>query len=230
MNNNPPSSKSVLRRLVIILGALLGIAFYAYGWNVTHISLDEVQDPTRQASVQRAMRGLLSPDIFARDNKQESSFVEFQIGCPAGEQPEGRVPVQGSDRAYVVFTPPCADSEDVVNVTGYNFPADAIARIQLYREGEQSLPFNLAKGTGAEATASAETLFDVDSAGYFNVNVVVPKGRGVSGKLQQIDLFLHFRDKTIHGFKIDFQGELSESRLVQLNTIDIIAQDDLIIA
>jgi phosphonate ABC transporter permease subunit PhnE len=188
VNNNPPSSRSALRRLLLVLAVLAGVAFYAYGWNTTHISLNEVQDPTRQASVQRAMRELLSPDIFTRNNVQRSLFVEFPIGCPAGEQPEGRVPVQGSDQAYVIFTPPCADTEAVINVKGYNFPADAIARIQLYREGEQSLPFNLATGTGAEATASNEAIFDIDSAGYFNVNVVVPKGRGISGQVQQIEI------------------------------------------
>jgi phosphonate ABC transporter permease subunit PhnE len=186
VNNHPPSSRLVLRRLVIILGILAGIAFYAYGWNVTHISLDEVQDPTRQASVQRAMRGLLSPDIFTRENVQETSFVNFQIGCPAGQLPDNRAAVEGSS-AYVIFTPPCADSDETVNVKGYNFPADAIARIQLYRQGEQSLPFKLVVGTGAAATVSEEAVFDIDSAGYFNVNVKVPKGRGLNG-VQQIEI------------------------------------------
>jgi phosphonate ABC transporter permease subunit PhnE len=187
---------------LIVIAVLAGVAFYAYGWNTTHISLDEVQDPIRQSSLQRAMRELLSPDIFTRNNVQRSLFVEFPIGCPAGEQPEGRVPVQGSDEAYVIFTPPCADSEDVINVKGYHFPADAIARIQLYREGQQSLPFNLAKGTGAEATSSNEAVFDIDSAGYFDVDVVVPKGRGLSGQ-QQIEIqsavptgWPHFSDTT----------------------------------
>ncbi len=188
MNNNPPSSRSALRRLLIVLVVLAGIAFYAYGWNTTRISLDEVRDPTRQSAVQRAMRELLSPDIFTRNNVQRSLFVEFYIGCPAGEQPEGRVPVQGSDEAYVIFAPPCADMDGVINVKGYNFPADAIARIQLYLEGGQSLPFKLTKGTGAQAESSDEAIFDIDNEGYFNVDVKVPKGRGLSGKLQQIEI------------------------------------------
>jgi len=76
----------------------------------------------------------------------------------------------------------------VVNLKGYNFPAAAIARVQLYQEGEQSLPFKLAEGTGEDASVSDEAVFDIDSAGYFEVSVKVPKGRGLSGKLHQVEI------------------------------------------
>jgi phosphonate ABC transporter permease subunit PhnE len=187
VNNNIPSSRSALRQFMIVLGVVAGVVFYAYGWNTTDISLDEVKDETRRASVQRAMRELLSPDIFTRDREQKSSFITFQIGCPAGDLPDGRADVEGSD-AYVIFTPPCADVDEIVNIKGYKFPLDAIARIQLYREGEQSLPFKLVTGTGEDATVSDEAVFDVDNAGYFNVNVKIPKERGLSGQTHQIEV------------------------------------------
>ncbi|MCZ7544376.1 MAG: hypothetical protein M5R40_12975 [Anaerolineae bacterium] len=102
-NKVPRSSRSALRRLLLVLGIVIGVVIYAYGWTTTDISLDEVQDPVRQASVQRAMRELLSPDLFTRDRENRSFFVEFAIGCPEGDLPEGRADT--GDEAYVIFTP-----------------------------------------------------------------------------------------------------------------------------
>jgi ABC-type phosphate/phosphonate transport system permease subunit len=185
-NNDLRSSRSALRQLVIVLAIVIGVAIYAYGWNTTDISLDEVQDETRQASVQRAMRELLSPDLFTRDREQKPLLVEFQIGCPSGDLPDGRVNTDSD--AYMVFTPPCADPDDIVNITGYDFPAGAIARIQLVQESGQKLPFKLADVTGAEAEVSEEAIFDIDGDGYFDVDVKVPKGRGLSGKTHQVEI------------------------------------------
>lgn len=181
---NLSSSQKALRRLLIVIGVVIGIALYIYGWNTTEISLDEVQNPDRQASLQRAMRELLSPDLFTRHHDAKTFFVKFPVGCPAGEKPDGRSDADGS--AYVIFSPSCADPEAAINVKGYHFPANAIARIQLYREGQQSLPFNLARMTGGQAQTTNEAVFDIDGAGYFNVNVLVPKGRGIAGQTQQV--------------------------------------------
>lgn len=185
-NRSAPSSRPALRRLLVVIGVVLAIAIYAYGWNATDISLDEVQDPVRQASVQRAMRELLSPDLFTRDRENRSFYVSFAIGCPDGDLPDARADT-GED-AYVIFTPPCADSDEIITVEGFDFPADAIARIQLYREGQQNMPFRLVTGTAADAQASEESVFDIDSDGHFKVSVKVPKGRGLSGQTHQVEI------------------------------------------
>jgi phosphonate ABC transporter permease subunit PhnE len=185
---NTQSSRTALRTLLVVLGIAVGVVLYAYGWNVTEISLDEVQDATRRASVSRAMRELLSPDIFTRDREQESIFVPFRIGCPTGDdQPDSRANAEEGD-AYVLFTPPCANVDDIVTVEGHDFPANAIARIQLYREGQQNMPFKLAEGAGDDATVSEEAVFDIDNAGYFKVDVKVPRGRGLSGKTHRVEI------------------------------------------
>jgi phosphonate ABC transporter permease subunit PhnE len=187
--NNLPSSRTALWRLIYILLIVLGFGIYAYGWNTTDISLEEVQDPKRQSSVQRAMRELLSPDLFTRDRTIESFFVEFQIGCPEGELPAGRVETNGD--AYVIFDPPCADSDEIVNVKGYNFPEKGIARIQLSQESGQTLPFKLAdvsEEVGVETEVTEEAIFDIEKDGSFNVDVKVPKGRGLSGKAHQVEV------------------------------------------
>jgi hypothetical protein len=81
-NDNPPSASRALRTLLIVIAVVVGIVIYAYGWQTTDISLEEVQDETRQSSVQRALRELFSPDIFTRDRETKSLMVNFANGCP----------------------------------------------------------------------------------------------------------------------------------------------------
>ncbi len=187
MNENMPSSQTALRTLLIILVLVIGVGIYAYGWNTTEISLEEVQDDTRQASVTRAMRELLSPDIFTRDGKQHTFTIEFTVGCPDGELPDGRVETE--DGAYFIFDPPCADIDEIIFVQGRNFPAGAIARLQLVKANSgQRLPFKLADSTDEGAEVSEITTFDIDNNGNFDIALKVPKGRGLSGSTHEVIL------------------------------------------
>ncbi len=127
-DRNPPSAGRALSRLVIVLAAALFVVLFAIGWNVTEISLDPVRDETRQAAVQRAMRQLLSPDIFTREREQRNYTTQFTIGCPEGEAPDNHFALDGD--TYITIDPPCADSDDTIVVRGHHFPEDAIARIQ----------------------------------------------------------------------------------------------------
>lgn len=179
MNNNIPSTRSALRTLLTVLAVAIGIVVYAYGWNTTEISLEEVEDKTRQASVSRAMRELLSPDIFTRNREDREYNASFAIGCPDGELPDGRVDV--SDDAYIIFDPPCADPDDLITVRGVNFPEGAIARLNLIMESGQKMPFKLATSTTQNEEVTENTTFDIDSAGSFTVTLKVPKGRGLQG-------------------------------------------------
>lgn len=183
MKDTTPSTRNALRTLLIILAIAVGIVIYALGWNTTEISLEEVQDETRQASVKRALRELLSPDIFTRDRIEKTYTATFTIGCP-DQLPETRVQTDGD--AYLEFDPPCAEADDVIAVTGYDFPAGAIARIQLVPPTGQNLPFKLAVSLDPNAKITEESLFDIDGAGYFEVGLKVPRGRGLDGKTHNI--------------------------------------------
>lgn len=186
MNNNTPSANRALRTLLIMLAIVIGIVIYAYGWQATDISLEEVQDETRQASVSRALRELFSPDIFTRDRERKSLFVDFAIGCPedsgATEQPTS------DDEPYVIFTPPCADVDEIVRAEGFNFPADGIAALRLIRESGQNLPFKLADASTESDEVSEESVFDIDGSGRFEIRVKVPRARGLSGNVHQVEV------------------------------------------
>ena len=181
MNDKIPSTRSAFRTLMVVLAITAGVVLYAYGWNTTDISLEEVKDPTRQAAVSRAMRELLSPDLFTRDRENREFEATFTIGCPEeGDLPDGRVEVSGD--AYLIVSPPCAEPDDIITVQGVNFPGGAIARINLVAESGQRMPFKLAASAATDAEVSEESTFDIDSAGGFTVSLKVPRGRGLSGK------------------------------------------------
>ena len=53
----PPSeTRSVLYRLLVLVGILIGFFIYAYGWTVTEIDLDRPQEAQRQENVTIAWR------------------------------------------------------------------------------------------------------------------------------------------------------------------------------
>jgi ABC-type phosphate/phosphonate transport system permease subunit len=58
----------------------------------------------------------------------------------------------------------------------------------LVRAEGQNLPFKLASVSGGQTTVSEETTFDVDPSGYFKVMLKVPRGRGLSGTTQTIEI------------------------------------------
>ena len=92
----------------------------------------------------------------------------FSIGCPEdGTLPDGRIDIH--DDTYIVFDPPCADTDAIITVKGYNFPVGAIARINLVKESGQKVPFKLAESAEVDAEVSDESTFDIDSAGGFTV-------------------------------------------------------------
>ena len=185
-NQNMPtsSSRGPLRRLIIVLLVVVGVAIYAYGWNATDISLDEVEDPVRQASVSRALRELLSPDLFARSRTEQLYQAPFSIGCSEGTSTAPRRD-DLDDGAYLVFTPGCAEQDEVITVEGFNLPANAIAGIRIRRESGQTLPFKLVRPDG---TVSEETVFDVDNGGYFFVTLKVPRGRGLADQTLPLEI------------------------------------------
>ncbi len=88
---NPPSVRTALRVLLIVLVVVFGVIIYTYGWHKTDISLDEVQDPSRTSSVQRALSELFAPNIFDRDLTIHDTKFDVPFGCPDGANPTDRL-------------------------------------------------------------------------------------------------------------------------------------------
>ncbi|MEZ4668257.1 MAG: ABC transporter permease subunit [Anaerolineae bacterium] len=178
MNFFPTSSRSALRRLFTIGFVVVVFVVYAYGFKVTDVSLKETQDPTRQSSVQRAMRELLSPDIFDQDTTTEDAFANVQKECTgtATEQP-----AHDESQPYVQLSPDCGARNDIITVEGFNFPINSTGRVFLIRPSGERQPFDLVNDTG-------NTIFDIDGHGHFQTQIALPTLRGDAGSVHEIQV------------------------------------------
>ncbi len=198
-NNIPPSADLALRYMLIVLAVVVGIVVYAYGWNVTDINVEETQDPVRQASVSRAMRELLSPNIFSQDGEVETAMTRFQIGkCDDAQSLE--MPPREDDAPYVTFSAPCGEPGTAITVEGFGFHPNATGQVRLVRISGQRQPFKVAiasteavdetfeTGDAEDASSASEiSIFDIDSSGYFSVDLIVPKAR-TTGGVQDVEV------------------------------------------
>jgi phosphonate ABC transporter permease subunit PhnE len=156
---------------VLAIAVVLGI--YAFAWQKTDISLDEVQDPQRSSSVKRAMTELLSPNIFNRDLERENIEIDVPFGCDDTNSNERTAfPEQHGSQPYIVI-PGCVESGDIITLEGYNFHAGGFADMELKRESGQDLPF--------QPTGQTAQTFDIDDEGHFEVQLKVPRARGLTG-------------------------------------------------
>jgi len=171
-NNQIPTSRGALRKLLIVLAVVAGVMLYAYGWRVTDISLDETQDETRQTSVTRALRELLSPNVFDQDRDSEFVDVNFAIGCPEDGAPIPQ-PEPGEGEPYIEISPDCGERDEVVTITGHHFHANADAFVRWIPPGGQSRPM---------------VRTDVDSEGYFQTAITVPSLRGGGDEYHTIEV------------------------------------------
>jgi phosphonate ABC transporter permease subunit PhnE len=106
------------------LAIVLIIVVYAYGVQVTHVSLAELRSEQRVASLVRVLRALAHPDIVAYDQKEVAINAPVYVPCPQdGSQP----PISSPDTAgpYLVVTPACGNPGDIVQVEGFKFAAEA---------------------------------------------------------------------------------------------------------
>jgi phosphonate ABC transporter permease subunit PhnE len=106
-------------RTVSYVGIILvGILVYAYGFEITDINLDVPQEERRQEQVTRALQGLLSPNLFDRDQESQAAYAHFSLPCTDGlaEQPR----VEG-EQPYVTLSPDCGVARDEITIVGFGF-------------------------------------------------------------------------------------------------------------
>jgi phosphonate ABC transporter permease subunit PhnE len=110
--------KPVWRTVLYIALIVVGLLVYAYGWQVTDINLEVPQEKERQQQVVRALRGLLSPDLFERDKQSKVASAHFSVPCT--DTPPAQ-PEVGADRPYVVLSPDCGESNDLITIEVFGF-------------------------------------------------------------------------------------------------------------
>ncbi|MBZ0278351.1 MAG: hypothetical protein K8I60_19545, partial [Anaerolineae bacterium] len=177
MNNNSPSSRSALRRLLVVLAIVIGFVVYAWGWQTTDISLEETQNPTRQVSVQRALRELLSPNIFDQDYDSAFADANFQVGC-TDTDPEQPPVVDG--QPFVLISPLCGSTSDTVTVEVFNFAANSPGLVRWIPASGQARPLTPLTHESNDIT--------LDPSGSLKFEVAVPSIRGSAGEIHRIEI------------------------------------------
>lgn len=149
----------LLRSLLTGLVVLVALVIYAYGFEVTQVSLEETRSERRQVQLVRIVRALAQPEILEYEKEEFNISIPFMIPCPPGGF---TAPAPDTSGPYVVITPACADPNTEVRVEGFNLEPDTTGPLNLYPVPDVPLPL------GRVTT---------DSSGHFEMMVKLPRQR-----------------------------------------------------
>ena len=127
MNGTPPPSRTLLWRLVLVVLAAIVLVIFSYGWTVTDIDLAVPQEAQRQENVGNALQELLSPNVFSQEYEVKTATTAFLINCPEGFTAPAAVP--SADQPYITIEPGCGAVDEPFTVSGFNFAANGLARV-----------------------------------------------------------------------------------------------------
>jgi phosphonate ABC transporter permease subunit PhnE len=162
MKNKQENKASVWKSLKVGGIALLTMIIFAYGFQVTRVSLKELSSEQRQESLTRVMRALARPDFLEYSQEQVVYNSPFFLPCPS----DGTLPVlpeKDTTSTYMVVTPACANPGDTVQVEGFNFPANASGPVRFVPGSDPANTVTLGR-------ENVET----DSEGHFIATMVLP--------------------------------------------------------
>jgi phosphonate ABC transporter permease subunit PhnE len=149
--------KSLARTIAYIVLILIGILVYAYGWKVTDINLEKPRDPQRQEQVNRALHGLLNPDLIERDTESQLTQAYFLVPCT--DTPPAQ-PEVAEGQPYIILSAYCGGPRDEIVIEGFNFRPHSEGRVRWMPPGSDT-----ARSLGAVRT---------DADGHFRGKVKVP--------------------------------------------------------
>ena len=153
MKKKPTPLAKALRTGLIVIFALVT---YAYGFQVTKVSLTEINSPKRQESLTRVLRALVRPEIIEYDRVETVITAPVYMPCPDVElQP----PVFDETGAYMVVDPLCTEPRGSVTIEGFNFESNVTGPLALIPSS------NVALNVG---------FFETDSTGHFIVTIRLP--------------------------------------------------------
>jgi phosphonate ABC transporter permease subunit PhnE len=152
MKKPNPLFKSI--RLAIVI--FLGLVIFAYGFQVTQVSFEEIHSTRRQESLVRVIRAIFHPDIFEYDRVQTPVNVNIYVPCPSQPATPAEPDQSG---AYLVVTPACAEPRSEIQIEGFKFPTNYRGQVYFIPPSEVSLGLSS---------------FETDENGYFKVSARVP--------------------------------------------------------
>src|SRR5215216_1908356 len=150
--------KSPFRSLLMALAILAGLVIYAYGFQVTKVSLEETSDPLRQERFIRILRALARPDLVTYEKEEFTIEASMQVPCRDTDGVEEYS--RDTSKPYLVVTPACADPQATVTVEGFNF------------EPNTNGPLNFIPPSGVSLKMAT---IQTDANGHFKIETKLPK-------------------------------------------------------
>lgn len=179
----PSETRSILTRIIILLGIVIGFFIYAYGWTVTEIDLERPQEAQRQENVTIALRELLSPRILQQERDVTVLSADFLMDCESGTPP-AQQSFENSE-AVVILSDTCADSGDELTVQVIGGEPNADARIRWMppaEEGEDVRP------RPREIIETGREELVLNGRGEFMGTIEVPLIRGGDGQIHEVQV------------------------------------------
>lgn len=154
---------SLLKSLGIGLGVIIIIVVYAYGFSVTDVSFETTREERRLIQLQRVLRALAHPDIFAYEQVETHVEVPFYLPCPEGE--DVQLPEQDTKGPYLKPSVPCGAAKEPIVIEGFNFPSN------------KSGGLNFVTASGVKKPLGD---FQTDAEGYFKLETELPNRQPVA--------------------------------------------------
>lgn len=153
--------KALIKSIGLGLAVLLVLVIYAYGFQVTQVSLSEINEPRRQESFVRILRALAHPDIFEYEREEFTVEAPIYLPCPATALEPETPDMSGP---YMTITPPCAEARAEVVIEGFNF------------EPNTSGPLNFIPPSGVSLQVGT---IQTDNEGHFLSTIILPRRQPV---------------------------------------------------
>lgn len=149
-------SRSIWSSIGIGLLTAFVIVFFAYGFQVTKVDLEETKSEVRRTQFSRIIRALGNPDLFEYDFIEVNRETSFMIPCPEGDYSPK---YEGHEDGYILPSKPCGEPKEKVLIEGFNFAPQSETRLYFVTAGGVDLSL---------------TIIDTDNNGNFSVEVVLP--------------------------------------------------------
>ena len=110
---------NLLRSVLTGIGVLAVLLVYAYGFQVTQVSLEQTKSEHRREQLFRILRALARPDLVKYEQEEFEVRAEIMTPCPEGgfSSPV----IEDSSLPYMVVSPSCGDPRSDITIEGFNF-------------------------------------------------------------------------------------------------------------
>ncbi len=130
-----------LRRILFIAGALFAVFIvYAFAFNTTDVSLEEIQSETRQEQLFRILRALVHPDLVTYDTEDSIVSADVYIPCQPGVEAE-----QPTGEPRINVTPSCASPREILTVTGTGYEPEQLVSLHFIPDSEFDITLTLGR-------------------------------------------------------------------------------------